>query len=101
MTRAEYLQLVEQAASFKQLDEKTKSLIRKASGAEMESYATAFREEAELVKEAYQRLEKETEQVVIVAQGLVMRAKQASLAKVEKSQRGEELSGAEELLKDL
>lgn len=46
-------------------------------------------------------MEKETEQVVIVAQGLVMRAKQASLAKVEKSQRGEELSGAEELLKDL
>lgn len=101
MTKSEYLQILEKSPSFKKLDQLTQEQMRNAEGAEMESTAKAFLEEAEIIAKAYANLAEKTEEVVAEVKQDGQKNKKAKLFKAEIKLHSTELNSVENLLKNL
>lgn len=101
MTFEEYQQLLAKSISFKELDEETRNRIINAQGAERDSYIDAFKQEAELVDQAYANFVKDTDQVVTEFKEVAAKDKKDNLVKAEKAAHNEELTGAEDMLNKL
>lgn len=101
MNKTEYLELLQKSKSFAQLEPSLQLEITNAEGQQMESYAEAFRQEADLVSQAYQELKNDTDAIVADAKKTVVAKKKIKLAKKEIQLQKQDLSSAEKLLKNL
>lgn len=101
MTFEEYQQLLAKSVSFKELDEETRNRIINAEGAERDSYIQAFQQELELVNQAYATFVKDTDQIVTEFKTVAVKDQKDKLVKAESVAHNEELTGAENLLKNL
>lgn len=101
MTFEEYQQLLAKSVSFKELDEETRNRIINAEGAERDSYIQAFQQELELVNQAYATFVKDTDQIVTEFKTVAVKDQKDKLVKAEGVAHNEELTGAENLLKNL
>lgn len=101
MTFEEYQQMLLKSPSFKDLDQDTKNKILNAQGQERDSYIQAFQQEAELVSKAYAQFVSDTDQVVTEFKAVAAKDQKNKLVKAETAAHNEELTGAENLLKNL
>ena len=101
MTFEEYQKLLAKSVSFKELDEETRNKIINAQGTERESYIQAFQQEAALVNQAYADFVKDTDAVVTEFKAVAVKDQKDKLVKAENVAHTEELTGAENLLKNL
>lgn len=101
MTREEYEKLVRSCASFAEMPAGAQERILAAVGEEMERYIAIFQEEQQLMAQAVEDFQKETDQIVLDYKTGVQKEKRAKLVAAESGVRRREEDRAEDLLKKL
>lgn len=101
MTFEEYQKLLTTSVSFKELDEETRNKILNAQGPERDSYIQAFQQEAALINQAYADFTRDTDAVVTEFKAVAAKDQKDKLVQAESVAHTEELTGAENLLKNL
>ncbi|MCC7196840.1 hypothetical protein IT413_01440 [Candidatus Peregrinibacteria bacterium] len=101
MTRNEYLKLLKRSVSFGKLDLASQERFRDAHGAQMRHYAQIFREEAEIVAQAYGKLQSDTQRILSDFEFQARHDNNARISRVEVAEHKKELSEIEDILKDI